>query len=206
MQEDSFVGILKAAAPFGGGIALLLVIVAAASWVGRRALELRSEALKRARTADIPQLLGDEIDKLKLKLRTEDLSQKQRYDLVVRILDQRAARQKQLFIGALVVASLATVIALVGIIAERPQENPISGAATPLSNLAQGGLAPSAATPVAINAPTSPPTSVPCAGARVGDLKANDSARVNVGTGTPCPSVERLEAAGSAKIDVGSAK
>jgi hypothetical protein len=50
----------------------LLVIVAAASWVGRRALELRSEALKRARPADIPQLLGDKIDKLKLKLRTED--------------------------------------------------------------------------------------------------------------------------------------
>lgn len=206
MQGESLSEILKVAAPLGGGVALALFIVAVVAFLGRRAIELRSDVVKRARPEDLQRVLGDEL--ARLDIHAENLTKEQRYDLAVRMLEQRAARQTHIFAGALVVAVLSAVIALAGIFVERkPAPGNGQGSGDAAGRAAPGkGRGASEATEAGKAGRNSGDSAEPCAGPKVGALKAGEDAEVGVGVGAPCPSVGTIEATGRAKVDVGSAQ
>jgi len=65
MSMDIY-GVIRAAAPLGGGIALVMVALAVLAMVLRDRSRERRHAIERAAPGDLPTIVGDEVDKLGL--------------------------------------------------------------------------------------------------------------------------------------------
>lgn len=134
--------LLRAAAPLGGGVAIVIAALAAVVQINRSRYRAQIEAIRRASPDAIPTLLGDEVDKLGLS--TIRLTKQQQYDLVLRALEQRENRNKRLFHLALVVTSCLSLLALIGFAVQvvapragRPDSNASTSELTPSREVAR---------------------------------------------------------------------
>lgn len=116
--------VLRAAAPFGGGVALVALLFTLIAWTLRQQYKFRSAALSRAQAEDVPRLVGDEIDKLKLS--ADKLSAKQQFVLVRKVLGQRERRHQRIMVFSVISLFLLALLALIGIMQPR---QPTIGAA-----------------------------------------------------------------------------
>ena len=185
------VEVVKAAVPFGGGIAVVLAIVAGVSAAAQRAISVRRTAVERAAPADIPKLIGDEIDKLGIS--AGKLAQSQQYSAVMLVLRQREVRNKRIFVFALVVTALAAAITVLGlVVAPERKIADVPKAATTTSE--------SAAT--ASSTIASAGGAAPCVGATVGNIDVDGHARVAVDG--PCAKAGDIVGRGDSDTKVGS--
>jgi hypothetical protein len=105
-----FSQLLRYAAPLGGSITVLLVLLASATWILRIRYRLRLLAIEKADPSDLPGIVGDEIDKLRIT--ADGLPAKHRRDVVMTVLMQRELRNQRVFRLALVISLLMTIITL----------------------------------------------------------------------------------------------
>ena len=111
-----FADLLRAAAPLGGGVAIVVSLLAALVGVVRSRYRAQIEAIRRAPPEAIPKLLGDEVDKMGLSVAR--LTKDQQYALALRALEQRETRSKRLFQFSLVAAIAFVLLALAGFLAQ----------------------------------------------------------------------------------------
>ncbi len=108
-----FTEVLGAAAPLGGGVVVVTFALALVGWVLRQRYRTRLAALKRAKPGDIPAMVGDELDKLKIS--AQPLDPEQQFTLVKEALRQRERRSQRLMLLSVLVSLLLSTIAVVGI-------------------------------------------------------------------------------------------
>jgi hypothetical protein len=119
-MPPQLVEIIRAAAPFGAGFALAMFALSLWAWVYVQRYRARTEILKNADTAVLPQLLRDEVEML--RIHAEGLTKAQRHEHVMTVLAQREAGSRRRFVLSLMVASFVLVLSLAGIVTAKPLE------------------------------------------------------------------------------------
>lgn len=106
--------LIDSAAPLGGGIAVVMVVLAIIGRLLRDRSRERRDAIARADPQALPKIVGDELDKLGLS--AEGLTREQRFSLVSETLAQRERRSQRLLAISVVVAALLAVVTIVGVL------------------------------------------------------------------------------------------
>lgn len=125
-----FANILRSAVPFGGGVAVLALLIAGGAWVFRAQSRHRLEALKRANPQDVPRIIGDELDQFNLP--TDKITGDQQFKLASDTLAQREARSQRTAALAIILAIFCTIVVLVGIVL--PPAGPVPSSSPPITS------------------------------------------------------------------------
>jgi len=126
---------LRAAAPLGGGIVVVLAALSLAAQTISSRYKYRAKLIRAAQPRELPALLGDEIDKLKIS--AANLSRRDQATFVLKLLEQRESRARQVFIFAIVIAVLLTAITIVAMI-HSPIKTPSPSAGSAIPAVSSG--------------------------------------------------------------------
>ena len=102
----------------GTGAAIALGIAGLVARHYRLVYLSRRAAIASANASDIPKIVGDEVDKLKIDV--AGLTKEQRFAAVMEVLSQRADRTRRLFLLSTIVAVSIAVVVVLSIFLERP--------------------------------------------------------------------------------------